>query len=38
MTGWKCSLPGYTQKRKQQIATKYLIGRQLKENGLKKDS
>lgn len=29
-------LPGYTQKEKQQIATKYLIGRQLKENGLKK--
>lgn len=29
-------LPGYTQKEKQQIATKYLIGRQLKENGLEK--
>ena len=29
-------LPGYTQKEKLQIAKKYLIGRQLKENGLKK--
>ena len=29
-------LPGYTQKEKLLIAKKYLIGRQLKENGLKK--
>ena len=29
-------LPGYTQKEKLFIAKKYLIGRQLKENGLKK--
>lgn len=30
------NLPGYTQKEKLKIAQKYLIGRQLKENGLKK--
>lgn len=29
-------LPGYTQKEKLYIAKKYLIGRQLKENGLKR--